>query len=94
MPLKDVQLFFKLVETDKALQAKVKALAQKHKEQVEPGVAELVKLAAAAGFHFTAAELTEARKQTTASEPELGGQASEEKKECAFGYKCGVLIRF
>ena len=58
MAVEDVKAFFAKVEADQGLQAKLKELARKQEEQAE---AELSKFAATAGFHFTAAELAQAR---------------------------------
>ena len=78
MSVKDVKAFFEKVEGDKGLQAKLKALAEKRKAQAEAGVVELVKMAAAAGLKFSAADLAEARR-------EAAGQLSENELRAVAG---------
>ena len=83
MPTKNVDAFFEKVATDKALQAKLKTLHQKALKDTEASKAaasaDVVKIAAAAGFKFTARDLTGARgavaKKPAKSEMcEVGGQ--------------------
>ena len=73
MSVENVKKFFEKVEGDKELKAKLAALGEKRKAQEAAAVAELVKLAAAAGYAFTAADLAQARKQAASelSEEEL-----------------------
>ncbi len=63
---KSVEAFFGKVAEDKALQAKLKALHQKTLKETQQikdqASAEVVKIAAAAGFKFKLADLTQARK--------------------------------
>ncbi len=62
MSVKSVKDFFEKVEASKALQAKLKAM---HKKAVVESKtkfgAQVVKIASAAGFKFTAKDLTQAR---------------------------------
>jgi predicted ribosomally synthesized peptide with nif11-like leader len=63
MSVKDVRAFYEKVAEDKALQTKVKALAEKVRSQEEAAVKEIVGIASAAGFRFTTADLESARKE-------------------------------
>ena len=63
MAVKDVEAFFTKAMKDEPLKGKIKILAQKRKEQEEAAAAELTKIAAKAGFKFTAEDYVEARKQ-------------------------------
>ena len=87
MSVDNVKAFYDKVEGDKGLQRKVFALRKKGKGDKE-AVAELIKIASTAGFKFTPAHLSQARKQAPAklSDDELksvagGGQSA----------KCDVL---
>ena len=77
MSVKDVKAFFEKVEGDKGLQAKLRALEGK---KVEVARAELIQIAADAGFKFTAADFAAARKararSTKLSEAELKAVAA------------------
>ncbi|MEW6359367.1 MAG: Nif11-like leader peptide family natural product precursor [Planctomycetota bacterium] len=82
MSVKNVTAFFEKLETDKALQAKVRALGEKRKKQDEATLAELAKIAKAAGLGFTPAEYAQARKKAA-------GELSEEQlKAVAGGQGC------
>jgi predicted ribosomally synthesized peptide with nif11-like leader len=83
MPAKSVDAFFEKVAQDKSLQAKLKALHQKtlkeSKESKEKASTAVAKIAAAAGFKFTAKDLTGARgakakKPSKAELSEVSGQ--------------------
>jgi predicted ribosomally synthesized peptide with nif11-like leader len=77
MSAKNVKGFFDKVETDKALQTKLKAM---HKKTVGECKAkfgdDVVEIAAAAGFDFTVAELAKAgkAKAPTSALAEVAGQ--------------------
>ena len=60
MSAKNVKAFFEKVAEDKALQAKLRALDKK--AGIEKAIADLVKIASAAGFEFTAQDLAQARR--------------------------------
>ena len=66
MPAKSVEAFFGEVAESKALQAKLKALHQKTVKETkrikDQASAEVVQIAAAMGFKFKLADLTQARK--------------------------------
>jgi predicted ribosomally synthesized peptide with nif11-like leader len=83
MSAKGVDAFFEKVAQDKALQAKLKALHKKTLKETEEGKgrasAEVAKIAAAAGFKFTAKDLAGARgakakKPAKAELSEVSGQ--------------------
>jgi predicted ribosomally synthesized peptide with nif11-like leader len=61
MSEKNVKAFFEKMEGDKALLEKVGALHTKAKENLDGAIAELVKIAASAGFQFTANDYSKAR---------------------------------
>jgi len=62
MSAKSVNEFFAKVEGSKPLQAKLKAMHQKTTKETKGKLAaDVVKLASAAGFKFTAKELAQAR---------------------------------
>jgi predicted ribosomally synthesized peptide with nif11-like leader len=65
MPAKSVDAFFEKVAQDKSLQAKLKALHQKTLRETQgikdEASAEVAKIAAEAGFKFTAKDLAGAR---------------------------------
>ena len=63
MSVKDVKAFFAEVATDKELQAKLKVLGKKASKAAEDSGAEIAKIAAAAGFEFSAKDLAQARKE-------------------------------
>ncbi len=96
MSVKNVKAFFEKVEGDKGLQGKLKTSAEKYKAQEDVAMADLVKIAAEAGFKFTASDCAEARKQVVEelSEDELKAVAGKGNCPGGAGYKCGVLIRF
>lgn len=95
MSVKNVKAFFEKVERDKRLQERLKPLAEKSEVQGTAAVAELVKIAAAAGFKFTATDYVKARTQAAGelSEAELKAVKGS-VPGCPCGYKCGLLIRF
>jgi predicted ribosomally synthesized peptide with nif11-like leader len=83
MPAKSVDAFFEKVAQDKSLQAKLKALHQntlkETKASKEKASAAVAKIAAAAGFKFTAKDLAGARdakakKPAKAELSEVSGQ--------------------
>lgn len=53
MSVKDVKAFFAKMEGDKVLLEKVGSLHKKSKENMDEAIANLVKIASAAGFEFT-----------------------------------------
>jgi predicted ribosomally synthesized peptide with nif11-like leader len=76
MSVKDVKAFFEKVAQDKDLQKKLKALT----EREEAIYSDLVKIAKAEGFEFTAADLAAVRKarprNAKLSDAELKGVAA------------------
>lgn len=76
MSVENVKAFMGKLEQDKALQKKLEAMVKKVHETIP---AEVVKIASAAGFKFTAGDLTEARKAA------LGALSDEELKQAAGG---------
>jgi predicted ribosomally synthesized peptide with nif11-like leader len=80
MSVKGVKDFFAKVEKSKPLHAKLTALHKKTtKESQETAAVEVVKIAAAAGFKFTAKELAQARgkKARKPSKAKLGDVAGQ-----------------
>jgi len=67
MPAKSVEAFFDKVAASKALQTRLRALHRKTLKETkrinDQASAEVVKIAAAAGFRFRLADLTQARKR-------------------------------
>ena len=61
MSVDQVKRFFEKVDGDKALQAKLKALSDRRKAQADAAKAEVLRIAAEAGFQFTASDLAKAR---------------------------------
>jgi predicted ribosomally synthesized peptide with nif11-like leader len=92
MAVKNVPAFFEKVAENKALQAKLKALGAAHQKATENCLkktnAALVKLAAAAGFKFTAKELTQVR----GAKPRKSSRA--ELREVAAQMACGYGLTF
>jgi predicted ribosomally synthesized peptide with nif11-like leader len=80
MAVKDVKAFLEKVQTDKSLQAKLKALEAKAATDVEAARAELMRIAAEAGFEFTAADLAASRKARAS-----GAKLSEAELKAAVG---------
>jgi predicted ribosomally synthesized peptide with nif11-like leader len=83
MPAKNVDAFFEKVAQDKSLQAKLKALHQKTLKDTQgikdKASAAVAKIAAAAGFKFTAKDLAgkrrvKAKKPSKAELSEVSGQ--------------------
>ena len=90
MPAKSVDAFFEKVAQDKSLQAKLKALHQNTLKETnaskEKASAAVAKIAAAAGFKFTAKDLAGARdakakKPAKAELSEVSGQWAD----CSIG---------
>lgn len=83
MAVKSVDGFFEKVAESKALQAKLKALHQKTLKETQQvndqASAEVVKIAAAEGFKFKLADLTQARagKASKASQAQLRAVAGQ-----------------
>lgn len=93
MSVKNVKEFFEEVEEDKALQGKLKMVAAN--DNNEEAVADLVRIAAVAGFEFTSIDYTKARKQAAEELSEADLKAvTAGVPGCPVGYKCGLLIRF
>ncbi len=93
MSVKNVKAFFEELEGDKALQGKLKVVAENR--NIQEAVVDLVKIAAEAGFKFTSTDYTEARKQAAEELPEAELKAvTAGVPGCPVGYKCGLLIRF
>lgn len=63
MSVKNVKAFFEKVEGDKVLQAKLKALGTKVRENRDEEMAEFLVIASAAGFEFTPDDIAKARSQ-------------------------------
>lgn len=63
MSVKNVGAFFEEVEGNKALQEKLKALGRKAANNEKEAIAELVKIASAAGFEFTLDDFSKARSE-------------------------------
>jgi predicted ribosomally synthesized peptide with nif11-like leader len=97
MSASNVKAFFTQVEKDKTLQAKLKALQKKTlTESEKKATAEVVKIASAAGFKFTASSLVQARAGKGGNRP--GAELSEVtgQEDCGWGvnyfcinYICG-----
>jgi predicted ribosomally synthesized peptide with nif11-like leader len=87
MPAKNVDAFFEKVAQDKSLQAKLKALHQKTlketKESKDNASTAVAKIAAAAGFKFSAKELAGAREARVKkpSKAELGEVSGQWKDD-------------
>ncbi len=63
MSVENVRAFFGQVESDKTLQGHIWSLHKKAQENLAAAVADLVEIAAAAGFAFTADEYAVVRAQ-------------------------------
>jgi predicted ribosomally synthesized peptide with nif11-like leader len=61
MSAKNVKAFFEKVEKNKALQEDIKRLDKKAEDNEKEAIAELVKIAYAAGFEFTLNDFIKAR---------------------------------
>jgi predicted ribosomally synthesized peptide with nif11-like leader len=61
MSVENVKAFFAKMEGDVALQEKMGDVNKKARENIDEAIADLVKLASAAGFEFTADDYTTAR---------------------------------
>ena len=79
MAVADVHAFFEKVEGDSSLQQQLKAVASGGQQRDE-AVAEIVKIAAAAGFAFTLEEL-----QTAANRPARDEELSDEELKAVAG---------
>jgi len=92
MSASKVQEFFDEVAQSKALQAKLKALHKKTEASMKEAAAALVKIASAAGFKFSAKDLTQARgaKGAKPSAAELAEVAAQ--SDCGYGvnYWCNA----
>ena len=82
MSAKSLSDFFEQVEQDKGLQTKLKACQKKAKENRAKEAAELVKVAAKAGFKFSAAELVKSRKAAL-KKAEMSGVTGQ--STCGYG---------
>ena len=88
MSVENMKALFEKVEGDEALQAKVKVLTEKHEGQSEAAVAELVKVAAEAGYDFSADHVAQAQKLAA------GELSDDDLEKVAGGYSCtGDLLR-
>lgn len=74
MSVEQVRAFFSKMEGDDQLLAKVGALHTKAKVNMDAAIADLVDIAAAEGFKFTAADYAKARTHK-GHDPEVSGQA-------------------
>src|SRR5262245_29640949 len=82
MSTEAVKKFWQKAQHDKALQAKLAAIEAKHRQAT---VADIVKLAAEAGFTFTAAEYDAAVKETLVKEHAAGELTEEQLANLAGG---------
>lgn len=80
MSVENVKAFFAKVEGDKALREKFESMVQ---EMRKATLAKVVKMASAAGYSFTAADVVEARKAA------LGKLSEDEMKQVAGGAEVG-----
>ena len=87
MSAENVQAFYAKMEDDEALLAKVGGLHPKAQENMDEAVDELIKIAAAEGFEFTAEEYHETRKHER-EEPEVAGQAATALGGCNSNWTC------
>jgi predicted ribosomally synthesized peptide with nif11-like leader len=84
MSASNVKAFFKEVEKNKSLQAKLKASQKKVlKDSEKKATAEVIKIASAAGFKFTAGSLLQARAG------KAGNRSASELKEVTGQSDCG-----
>ena len=74
--VENVKAFFAKMEGDKALREKFESMVQRMRKGA---LGEVVKMASAAGYKFTAADLAEARKAT------VGALSEDELKQVAGG---------
>ncbi|NOZ23319.1 MAG: Nif11-like leader peptide family natural product precursor, partial [Planctomycetes bacterium] len=82
MSVENMKAFFEKVEGDEALQAKVKALIDKHEPKSDAAAAELVKIASEAGYDFSTDHVAQAQKAAK-------GELSEgDLEKVAGGYSC------
>ena len=82
MSVENMKAFFEKAEGDEALQAKLKALTEKHEPQSDAAVAELIQIASEAGHEFTADHVAHAQKAAA------GELSEEELRKVAGGYSC------
>ena len=95
MAASKVNEFFAKVEGDKSLQAKLKAFHKKANDNRAKEAAELVKVASAAGFKFSAKDLAQARKANVkkAQMSDVTGQSTcgygvPYYADCSMNYLC------
>jgi len=92
MSVSNVKAFFEKVAKDKALQVKLKALDKRAKENHDEAIAEIVKIASAAGIEFTPKDLAQARqaraRKLTAAELQAtaGGWSCQGPGGCQVDY--------
>ena len=91
MSVKEVRAFFAKMEGDKQLLAKVGALHEKAKVNMDAAIADLVEIGAAEGFKFTAADYAKARKHKGRDE-DVSGQASLSLGGCNSNWSCARVI--
>jgi predicted ribosomally synthesized peptide with nif11-like leader len=87
MSVNNVKEFFEEVAKNKGLQAKLKVLDQEANETLDLAIAELVKIAKAEGFEFTAADYAKARSERSEISPaELESIVIREGGFCGIGW--------
>ena len=65
MSVRDVEAFFSKGEGNKSLRSQLKALGERHKEETQQAVEQLISVAQSAGFVFTSSDSLEARKRAS-----------------------------
>ena len=88
MSVKNVKAFFAKLEGDKVLQTKVGALKERAKKDVNDAVAELVKIASAAGCAFTADDYAKARTRKAKAAEVFGQHQPELPQDCPDNWAC------
>ena len=84
MSATNVKDFFAKVEGNKSLQAKLKALHEKAtSESKAKAAAEVVELASAEGFKFSASDLTQARKEQVKKAKKMSDVTGQ--NDCGYG---------
>jgi predicted ribosomally synthesized peptide with nif11-like leader len=83
MSVQTVQAFWQKAKRDPALQAQLKAVQDPHRQAI---AAEVVQIAAAAGFAFTAAEYETAVKEALGRQYAAGQLSEEQLGLIAGGY--------
>jgi predicted ribosomally synthesized peptide with nif11-like leader len=87
MSVKSVKAFFDKVAKDKELQAKLKLLNDEAKDTLDVAIAELIKIAKAEGFEFTADDYAKARAERSKLSPaELKSLTTREGGFCGIGW--------